>query len=100
MKVLLGAALLTGGAIAVAAPSSGGVNDAAVTGAGFPATIADYGFFADAPGQHPAAGVTPYRIQTPLWSDGADKLRFVYLPAGTMARAQGTTCLTFRSVRH
>lgn len=93
MKVLLGAALLTGGAIAVAAPSSGGVNDAAVTGAGFPATIADYGFFADAPGQHPAAGVTPYRIQTPLWSDGADKLRFVYLPAGTMARAQGDDLL-------
>lgn len=89
MRLLLGAALLAGAAIAAAAPNSAGVNDAAVTGTDFPATLADYGFFADAPGQQPAAGVTPYRIQTPLWSDGAEKLRFVYLPAGSKAKAQG-----------
>lgn len=88
MRLLLGAVLLTGAAIAVAAPNGAGVNDAAVTGAGFPATLADYRFFADAPGQRPAAGVTAYRIQTPLWSDGSEKLRFVYVPAGLKARAQ------------
>ena len=89
MRLLLGAALLAGAAMAVAAPQGRAVNDAAVTGAGYPATLADYGFFADAPAQRPAVGVTPYRIQTPLWSDGAEKLRFVYLPAGVTARAQG-----------
>ncbi len=87
MKLVAAAALLAGAAIA----SAGGapVNDAAITGAGFPATLADYRFFADSAGQRPAAGVTPYRLQTPLWTDGADKQRFVYVPAGQRARAQG-----------
>ena len=39
--------------------------------------------------QTPAARVTPYRLNTPLYSDGAEKLRFVYLPAGMQAKAQG-----------
>lgn len=89
MRLLLGAALLAGAAMAIAAPQGGAVNDAAVAGAGYPATLADYGFFADGPAQRPAAGVTPYRIQTPLWSDGAEKLRFVYLPPRAKAKAQG-----------
>lgn len=89
MRLLAAALLLAGAAMAVAAPQSGAVNDAAVAGTGFPANLSDYGFFADAAAQRPAAGVTPYRIQTPLWSDGAEKLRFVYLPAGTKAKAQG-----------
>lgn len=89
MRLLTGALLLAGAAMAVAAPQSRAVNDAAVAGEGYPATLSDYGFFADVAAQRPAAGVTPYRIQTPLWSDGAEKLRFVYLPAGTKAKAQG-----------
>ena len=44
---------------------------------------------ADAAAQRPVPGVTPYRLQTPLWSDGAEKLRFIYLPAGATAKAQG-----------
>jgi uncharacterized repeat protein (TIGR03806 family) len=39
--------------------------------------------------QKPAPGVTPYRLNTPLWSDGAEKLRFVYVPAGMHALANG-----------
>lgn len=89
MKLLLGAALLAGAAIAVAAPTTGVINDAAIAGQRYPATLAEYGFFADAPAQRPAAGVTPYRLQTPLWSDGAEKLRFVYVPAGAQAKARG-----------
>ncbi|MET0181169.1 MAG: SO2930 family diheme c-type cytochrome [Novosphingobium sp.] len=65
------------------------VNDAAVVGAAFPATLAEFGFFGDAPAQRPAAGVVSYRLNTPLWSDGADKLRFLYLPAGAQARGEG-----------
>jgi uncharacterized repeat protein (TIGR03806 family) len=33
--------------------------------------------------------VVPYRLNTPLWSDGAEKLRFLYLPPGVKAVAQG-----------
>ncbi|WP_374283439.1 SO2930 family diheme c-type cytochrome [Novosphingobium sp.] len=95
MKALLAAALLAGAAIAAAPPGAPPVNDAAITGAGFPATLADYGFFADGAAQRPAAGVTPYRLQTPLWSDGAEKLRFAYVPKGAQARAQGAGLLDF-----
>ena len=65
------------------------VNDTAVTGTLYPATLSAYGFFADTPAQRPALGVTPYRLNTPLWSDGAEKLRFVYLPSGQKALANG-----------
>ena len=65
------------------------VNDVAVTASAYPATLAEYGFFVDASAQKPAAGVTPYRLNTPLWSDGAEKLRFLYLPPGAKAKAGG-----------
>ena len=89
MRPLLGTALLAGAAMAVAAPQGSLVNDAAILDAGYPASLNDYRFFADAAAQRPAAGVTPYRLQTPLWSDGAEKLRFVYVPKGAKAQAQG-----------
>lgn len=47
-------------------------------------TLSEYGFFegkmAD---QKPADGVMPYDLNTPLFSDYAEKLRFVRLPEGT-----------------
>lgn len=88
MRVLLAAMLLAGAAVA-AAPQGAKVNTAAITTSGFPATLGEYGFFQDAARQVPAAGVTPYRVQTPLWSDGAEKLRFVFVPPGLKAKAQG-----------
>lgn len=93
MKALAVALLLAGAALAVAAAPAPRVNDAAITADGFPPVLGAYGFFADGARQRPAAGVTPYRLNTPLWSDGAEKLRFVYLPAGQQARAQGAGLL-------
>ena len=92
--VLTIAALTAGGAAlfatgTVAATGVARVNDAAITANAYPATLAEYGFFADVPAQKPAAGVTPYRLNTPLWSDGAEKLRFMYLPPGAKAKANG-----------
>jgi len=58
------------------------VDDAAVAGDNLPKTLAEFGFFLDASADEPAPGVTPYRLNTPLFSDGADKHRFVYLPDG------------------
>ena len=90
-RALLAAALLAAGSAIAANGSPGpvGVSDAAVTGATFPATLAEFGFFADAGADRPAAGVVPYRLNTPLWSDGAEKHRFLYLPPGVKAAAKG-----------
>lgn len=90
MRLLLAAALLAGVALTGAAgPDQARVNDAAVVGEGFAPRLSDYGFFADLARQIPAAGVTPYRLNTPLWTDGADKQRFLYLPPGARATANG-----------
>ncbi len=93
MRLVGVAFLFAGAAVASAYPRAAGVSNEAVTGDTFPATLGEYGFFVDPATQTPASGVTPYRIQTPLWSDGAEKLRFVYLPAGTKAKAQGVGLL-------
>lgn len=65
------------------------VNDAAVAGDAMPRTLSAFGFFADAKAQRPAWGVHSYALNTPLWSDGAEKLRFIYLPDGTRLTADG-----------
>jgi uncharacterized repeat protein (TIGR03806 family) len=87
-RAILAAALLAAGS-AIAATGSGGVVDAAVTGSAFPATLAEFGFFLDPGADRPSAGVVPYRLNTALWSDGAEKHRFLYLPPGTKASAKG-----------
>ena len=95
--ILLGAGVLAlagsiaahpGQQAAAADSAAGAVNDAAVMD-GLPRTLAEFGFFADAPAQVPAARVIPYRLNTPLYSDGAEKMRFVYLPEGARAAAGG-----------
>ena len=49
------------------------------------ATLADYRLFADAGAHRPNVGVTPYGLNTPLFSDYAEKSRLLYLPPGTHA---------------
>ena len=71
------------------------VNDAAVTGAAFPKSLSAFGFFYDERAQVPSRGVIPYALKTPLWSDGAEKLRFIYLPEGTRLTADGEGLLQF-----
>ena len=41
-----------------------------------PATLADTGLFLDVRSLTPAAGVVGYAVNSPLWSDGADKMRW------------------------
>jgi uncharacterized repeat protein (TIGR03806 family) len=55
--------------------------------------LADYGLF-DAAG-HPAPGVQPYTLNTPLFSDGAEKFRYVWLPPGTRADYRASGPLAF-----
>lgn len=83
--------VIAGGALclAVAAMPGASVRDAVVTGEGFAPHLSGYGFFADLPHETPAARVRPYTLITPLFSDYAEKHRFVYIPAGLHARYQG-----------
>lgn len=46
----------------------------------FPQTLADTGCFSAADLRQPAEGLIPYTLNTPLWSDGADKERWMALP--------------------
>ncbi|KJS27930.1 MAG: lipoprotein [Hyphomonadaceae bacterium BRH_c29] len=52
--------------------------------------LSDYGFFTDAGADHPAARVKPYDLINPLFSDDADKHRFVYVPPGQTIKANGS----------
>ncbi|MDP4605124.1 MAG: hypothetical protein NWS68_03095, partial [Erythrobacter sp.] len=71
------------------------VNDAAIATDAMPRQLSEYRFFADMRAQQPIPHVYPYALNTPLWSDGADKLRFIYLPAGTQLAADGEGLLQF-----
>jgi uncharacterized repeat protein (TIGR03806 family) len=71
--------LLLLGSVLLARP--GEVRDAAITADGYPAHLSDYGFFADLKARTPAARVTPYHLNTPLFSDYAEKQRYLYVPA-------------------
>lgn len=55
--------------------------------------LSDYRLFTDAGARQPNAGVTPYVLNTPLFSDYAEKTRFLYLPPGTHARYRPTGAL-------
>jgi uncharacterized repeat protein (TIGR03806 family) len=61
-----------------------------------PNKLSDYGFFAGNPAlQKPVAGVVPYALNTPLFSDYAEKLRFVKLPDGQPVAYNDSAVLDF-----
>jgi len=66
-------------------PDSGAVNLPALMAETPAATLSVYRIFSGDGPNHPNAGVTPYALNTPLFSDYAEKARFLYLPAGTHA---------------
>ncbi|MEO0908046.1 MAG: SO2930 family diheme c-type cytochrome [Pseudomonadota bacterium] len=94
---------LAAGALALAAtmPRDAGalpppmVNDALIQGDSLPRALGDYGFFTDGAARNPVGALKPYELNTPLWSDGADKLRYIYLPQGTQIAADGAGLLQF-----
>ncbi|MDB5307851.1 MAG: hypothetical protein JWO38_2053 [Gemmataceae bacterium] len=49
-------------------------------GPAFPRTLTETGLFASVRDHTPAAGLIPYAVNVPLWSDGAAKDRFLVLP--------------------
>ncbi|MGD1933122.1 MAG: SO2930 family diheme c-type cytochrome [Candidatus Phaeomarinobacter sp.] len=71
--------------LALANAAHAEINADAITGGKPPAVLSDFGFFDDLPAQTPAEGVLPYDLITPLFTDYAEKLRFVYVPEGEAA---------------
>lgn len=58
--------------------------------------LSEYGFFAGPIAeQQPASGVLPYSLNTPLFSDYAQKLRFVKLPEGSKVPYNDMEVLNF-----
>lgn len=70
---------------ATAQPAPAPVDQRAIAAARPPQTLAAFRLFTDAGARTPNAGVTPYELNTPLWSDGALKFRYLYLPPGARA---------------
>ena len=76
-----------------AAPAPSGVALDALLAKTPAPTLGAYRLFTDDGASHPNAGVTPYALNTPLFSDYAEKSRFLYLPPGTKARYRPTGAL-------
>jgi uncharacterized repeat protein (TIGR03806 family) len=57
----------------------------------FPTRLSETGLFADVAAHRPAAGLVPYEVNSPLWSDGALKTRFLALPGAATIDYQPTT---------
>jgi len=92
--VLAGMAALLA-ACSAASPTPPGP-DMAVILAGQPAeTLSAYGLFADMASGAPADGVIPYDLINPLFSDHAEKHRFVFVPPGAAAHYHDTDVFTF-----
>jgi uncharacterized repeat protein (TIGR03806 family) len=61
------------------------VNDDALMAKRPARLLSAYGLFADATAQKPASGIIAYDLQVPLFTDYAEKYRFVYVPSGQKA---------------
>ena len=54
----------------------------------FPQKLSETGCFDSSDPKQPNAGLVPYDVNVPLWSDGAAKSRWVALPDGTSASSE------------
>ncbi len=90
MRAPLALTLLFAAALSTAAPARviahAPVNQAAIAAERPPELLSAYRFFQDERAREPNSGVTPYDLNTPLWSDGALKFRFVFVPPGSPAQ--------------
>jgi len=55
-------------------------------GAALPSKLSATGCFSTLQPLQPAAGMLPYEVNAPLWSDGAAKSRWLVLPAGSQPK--------------
>jgi uncharacterized repeat protein (TIGR03806 family) len=58
------------------------VNDALILGEALPPTLSEFRLLLGKQGVNPNARVTAYKLNTPLFSDYAEKFRYAYVPKG------------------
>ncbi|MEH6660783.1 MAG: SO2930 family diheme c-type cytochrome [Parasphingorhabdus sp.] len=95
MRWLVSACALVALAFSAGAREPAGVADEVILSDGLPRMLSDYGFFKDAAGWQPNDRVVPYQLNMPLFSDYAEKYRFIYVPEGQQAKANGDGLLEF-----
>jgi uncharacterized repeat protein (TIGR03806 family) len=61
------------------------------TTATFPRKLSETGLFASTKDHTPAKGLIPYSVNAPLWSDGAEKERFLALPGDSQIELDAVT---------
>ncbi len=71
------------------------VSESAILARKPPKLLSEYGLFADLPAQIPAKDVLPYTLNTPLFTDHARKLRFVFVPSGKPATYNDSEAFEF-----
>jgi uncharacterized repeat protein (TIGR03806 family) len=86
MRILLSACALFAATVASSA-SQTGVSDVAISTQANPAQLSAFGFF-EGGADKPSARLVPYELRNPLFSDYAEKQRFIYLPVGTKIEAR------------
>jgi len=64
-------------------PAFLGLPPTAADSASSPSLLSEVGVFVDLARLEAAPGVLPYSVQSPLWSDGAQKRRWMALPSGS-----------------
>ncbi|MBK7938469.1 MAG: hypothetical protein IPJ82_15920 [Lewinellaceae bacterium] len=73
-----------------------GETESCKTGRGPKTKLSEYGFFAgNLSDLKPATGVFTYDVNAPLFSDYAEKARFIYLPEGTQMAWNDSTAFQF-----
>lgn len=92
---LLLAALLAGLAAACGLAKGSGPDMGVILGEAPAEKFSGYGLFSDIAGAAPAAGVVPYDLVNPLFSDHAGKHRLVFVPGGRMAAYAGNDVFAF-----
>ncbi len=96
MRLWPGLGALAAAALLVSAlPAPRGVNDTVITDSALPRKLSDFGFFGGPGATQPAAGLVAYSLKTPLFSDYAEKQRFIYVPSNTRIAADESGRLDF-----
>lgn len=93
MRLILPALALFAAAVATA-QSKPAISDAAIIANANPPALSAFGFF-DSGASKPSSALMPYTLRTPLFSDYAEKQRFIYLPAGVKMTSDADGKISF-----
>lgn len=96
MKRWQGLAGVVAAALLVSAlPGPAAISNAAITEPALPRMLSEFGFFGGPGATRPAPALVAYSLRTPLFSDYAEKQRYVYVPQGARISADAEGRLAF-----